>query len=119
MKPNVDLTENRDFRNVSVSASALIDKYLTQLGLGSKYPWSFDEPFDERGIFLTGNREERAQKKEYQAYKKGTQCERCGFDFTNKPWKGQFNLCFNCSKVLEEDDLRKKDIWRGVLWGRG
>jgi len=96
MKTNVDLTENRDFREKQ--QLGLRKKRILMISIGKKYPWGFKINNDNNdGIFLTGNKEDRKCKKDTSNYMGGISCECCGADLTKKPWiTNNYGLCQKC-----------------------
>jgi hypothetical protein len=103
MKPNVDLTMDRDFRrryNIRDLAAMLSNRLGTHILL----PWNY-ESYDgsDRDLVLTGNREVRQRKIRGQLYEEGGSCERCGYDMTKKPWHGSWGLCDRCDAVLSAE----------------
>jgi hypothetical protein len=94
MKPNIDLTENRDFRKHRFSLEDF-GKMLRR-DLGMKYPWSFAKEYYTKyeKIFRNADSEER----EY--------CLRCGIDLSKKHWHRYYNLCSECDDSFSEIKTR-------------
>lgn len=96
MKRNVDLTQNRTFRDET--------NVLTVLKL---FPWDDIAPWrkvtDEsmlhnssKELLFTGDCEERQIKRMAQMYDVGGICECCGKDINARPWKRVYSLCIEC-----------------------
>lgn len=111
MKPNVDLTENQDFRTDSPSALRTLatnlsvedSKQTVRVGL---YDYIIQEAMDE--IVLTGDKQERSYKRMQLDFCVPNQhCDRCG---TTVAWRfvGNSSLCDSCQKDIET----KKPWWR-------
>lgn len=111
MKPNVDLTENRDFREVggvgsSFSADSIIEHVINN---HHKYLWddaytiitSLDSDKDE--LVYTGNSSVRKMKKFYDEENgdRWNECDRCGSPIKKYAWDKDGSLCKECDELLE------------------
>lgn len=119
MRPNIDLTENRDFAKNALSINnAIIDgrntrrtiSNLNRLLGNASYPWNQViyrmSRFDETELVFTGNKQDILRKKHLSVYEEGYTCERCGTDISNKPWNRTWGLCNNCDDILESESNR-------------
>jgi hypothetical protein len=110
MKRNVDLTENMDFHRVKIS-----NRFHLISRIGYKFPWSVKNELmvddtDNEGVILTGNNDTRAKKKRWKLYEQGLQCEKCGRNFSKKPWNMKNLLCVKCDQELEESIIIRNDL---------
>lgn len=101
MKDNVDLTQDKDFRNTNDKLYSLRDILFKNF---NKFPWDFknilNSTLNYKQIFFTGNKKERKNKKMNQNYKNQTECECCGKDLSKKKWNNYYGLCNRCDKRL-------------------
>lgn len=107
MKPNIDLTQNRDFSDTP----SFMELFYRIKRSMYKYPWRASDDFSQtnkKEIIFTGNKKERSRKREFRLYEQEKCCERCGYDASNKPWKMKTGLCIPCYQELEEE-VRQKD----------
>lgn len=104
MKPNIDLTQNRTF-----SQRNNLRKILRLL---PKCPWNIKQifHFEEEGLVYTGNKKERAKKKDYALYENNLSCERCGINLSLSPWKMGVGLCQRCDNELSNQVLKKEEL---------
>ncbi|MGL4792399.1 MAG: hypothetical protein ACRC23_01535 [Aeromonas jandaei] len=102
MKPNVDLTANRDFsrRNITTGFDAL-DRLVFKL---TSIPWKSHklELLDKKDyseVFPTGDKKLRGEKKRYHMYERYDEkiCDRCGR--TMYPWN-ESSLCYVCENDI-------------------
>ena len=113
MKPNVDLTLNRDFGDRPDRSDATIRSIagrINQLlhGEHSRIPrlnsdWrTVESDYDlhvgeTRNLMFTGNKEERAKKRFYDSEYDDTVCYCCGQKI-KMPWQNRFRICSKCER---------------------
>ncbi|NFV47178.1 hypothetical protein FDJ70_05740 [Clostridium botulinum] len=112
MKSNVDLTQNSDFRNKNGEFS------IAELFKINTLPWEFKGikrilstlSKDKKELIYTGDKLERQSKKQCQQYM--NECECCGLDLSQIPWKNKYKLCEECYARLENNERNHKPFWR-------
>ncbi|MDW0069261.1 hypothetical protein RHK26_20415 [Clostridioides difficile] len=86
MKSNVDLTENRDFRDVrgrGINILGIEDApnrmlSFSDFGIGRLYGKNLEFEFNKNEVFLTGNANDREEKKFLILCEENKVCVRCG-----------------------------------------
>lgn len=126
MKPNVDLTMNRDFadrnanrgvnRNTPIAFGSIVASINSMIhGKHPRIPWidsgwleiSDDNAFrngESSNLIFMGNKEERAKKKFYDSEYDDTICYCCGAKIA-VPWKNRFRVCPKCESVERGDKV--------------
>ena len=122
MKPNVDLTLNRDFakrdRNGNIATAfgrIAADIQAILHGQHPRIPWlksdweeiESDDAFrsgESSQLIFMGNKEERAKKKFYNSEYDDTICYCCGSKIKT-PWKNNYRVCERCNKASSEERI--------------
>lgn len=102
MKPNINLTIDRDFREKRSSNTDTINLEAIIAELGDDSVWIADT---ERATgILTGTKEEISKKEEYLAWERDREssCDRCGAFLDNHRFE---TLCSRCDRELELEVL--------------
>ncbi|HBF1879698.1 TPA: hypothetical protein KNT26_002969 [Clostridioides difficile] len=119
MKSNVDLTENRDFRDVrrkgvsilgieEMSNRTLIG--FSDFGIGYLWGKNLEFEFDKNEVFLTGNADDREEKKFLMLCEENKVCVRCGDELREEWDKVSIELCNKCYETLNVEYKNKKII---------
>lgn len=116
MKPNVDLTIDRKFRNRNATSPVRrmsLLKSLLKAYSNERFPWAINVSrisstlIKTNALLYTGNKKERLHKKENFEYENGTFCDCCGVRLDKKPWKkGLYLLCAECDLSLNKGHQR-------------
>ncbi|HCQ5720111.1 TPA: hypothetical protein OLY45_003070 [Clostridioides difficile] len=119
MKSNVDLTENRDFRAVrgrGINILGIEDapnrmlNGFSDFGIGRLYGKNLEFEFNKNEVFLTGNANDREEKKFLILCEENKVCVRCG-DELREGWdKVSIELCNECYEMLDVEYKNKKII---------
>lgn len=128
MKSNIDLTENRMFRD----SRERIDNWRSEIDIllfgKPKVPWfhtlngfreihsdeEMRESSKEDSIIITGNKKRRKEFIEFRSYG-FTCCDRCGARLHKTPWDMNFYpLCTVCKDDLDKE-FHDKCLWRQSL----
>lgn len=118
MKPNVDLTLNRMFRDNNLSLKEIV----TQI---RHFPWSdnrfslirintedeLDMNHQRKSVIALGDKKMRAEIKELRNMDSGNYCDCCGAKLDTKPWDKPIGLCHRCEQY-EYDEWHDKCPWR-------
>ncbi|HCQ5967521.1 TPA: hypothetical protein OLZ70_001385 [Clostridioides difficile] len=119
MKSNVDLTENRDFRDVRVKGISILGieeisnrmlNGFSDFGIGHLYGKNLEFEFDRNEIFLTGNANDREEKEFLMLCEENKVCIRCGDELREEWNKISIELCNKCYEILDVEYENKKVI---------
>ncbi|EJT5937207.1 hypothetical protein N2W52_001975 [Clostridium perfringens] len=109
MRDNIDLTENRYFRNI-VTIKAKINKV----------PWNFKSfsSVKMEGINTLiglGNKHDRRNQKLYREFLNNNSCERCGKKI-KIPWDNCYGICKKCDNEIRKELSKQysRIPWRKV-----
>ena len=118
MKSNIDLTENRMFRdNTTFSGIINCIRHI-------KFPWGddglslinskdeLDLEHQRKSLIALGNREKRAEIKMYREMDSPDYCDCCGARMNLKPWDKEIGICHKCEEYYENEPDRDKCLWR-------
>ena len=118
MKSNIDLTENRFFRDNQFQSNLSLFKIKDE-----KYPWDIqttriktDDDLDldhqRKSIIAVGNKATRAQIKEFRKMDSPNYCDCCGKRMNLKPWDKEIGICHSCEERYEKKSENGK--WRDI-----
>lgn len=119
MKENIDLTENRMFRDRMDSSL----HFVVKTWIHGRIPWNFPEAHllsdaEEAAasgkipLIYTGTREERRNAKNIAEENMGLLCDCCGAKINQIPWKRQIGLCRICEEHLNvHSEIRRRFPW--------
>lgn len=119
MKSSVDLTENRDFRDVTrksiniLGVEEMTNRTLSgfsDFGIGHLWGKNLEFEFDKNEVFLTGNKKDREEKKFRMLYEGNKVCVRCGDELREGGDKVSIELCNKCYEILDIEYGNKKII---------
>lgn len=105
MKPNVDLTENRDFHINNQGSRWILSPITGEMFQVPSFNYSLEEAAKE--LLFTGCKMEREYKRMELSFAVPNQhCDRCG---TRVAWRfiDNSSLCHKCQETIEE----KHNIW--------
>lgn len=115
MKPNVDLTQNRDFMKPRKPIFSSVSKLVKRLN-NLDFPWSdmgiITSTLKDEEIFLTGNNESRIRKKYSKSYEE--HCDKCGIELSKVPWRLEIGLCSKCDEEVSKSILKSKCPWNNI-----
>ncbi|VIF91157.1 Uncharacterised protein [Clostridioides difficile] len=119
MKSNVDLTENRDFRDVKGKGISILGiedmsnrmlNGFSDFGIGHLWGKNLDFEFNKNEVFLTGNANDREKKKLLILCEGNKVCVRCGDELKEGGDKVSIELCNKCYEMLDAEYKNKKII---------
>lgn len=116
MKINVDLTENRDFRDIKrksiniLGVEEMPNRMFSDFSIGNLSGENLEFEFDKNEVFLTGDKKNRKEKEFRMLFEGNKVCIRCG-DELKEGWdKINIELCNKCYEILDTEYVNKKAI---------
>lgn len=105
IKSNIDLTSNEMFSRASLGSSVKIPRGLRAKWIVATEGLYRNESFyssSQIQIVLTGNREERTEKRLCLEENSGNHCDCCGGYLLDIPWDRTYGLCRRCQKDMDD-----------------